>query len=231
MCTWGSMNPGKTSLPVASMISAFGGASRSLPMRVMVSFSTKMSARTREPTVTMSAFRMSKAMFHSRNASHHPSSVNMNAHLLAVFFHFLPVLGDFPLRLGDLRPGNRLAPRWFLHHTDAVFHGANVIAEAAANTILLAHVNAGARVHGFFLAIRPHVIRLWLNDMAIFVHQVDALVGRVVASDVAKIAADALLLVDARDGTKRQVKMIEVRDAVQTAAGHVGNICKSLFVQ
>jgi len=40
------------------------------------------------------------------------------------------------------------------------------------------------------------------------------LVGRIVASDVTKIAPDAFLLVDACDRLKGQIKIIEVRDAV-----------------
>jgi hypothetical protein len=33
-------------------------------------------------------------------------SVNMDSHLLAIFLHLLPVLGNFALRLRELAPGN-----------------------------------------------------------------------------------------------------------------------------
>ena len=44
MCTCGSMKPGKTCLPDASMTSAPAGAGRFRSIRVMVSPSQKMSA-------------------------------------------------------------------------------------------------------------------------------------------------------------------------------------------
>src|SRR6267378_536021 len=158
------------------------------------------------------------------------SSVNMDSHLLAIFLHLLPVLGYFALRLRELAPGNRWPPGRFFNHVNTVFDGTHVIAEAAANTILLAHVNAGTRVHGFFLAVRLNVIRLRLDYAAVLGDKVDALVGGVVTGDVAKIAADAFLLVDSRDSTKRKVKMIEIGHAVQAASHHVGDSCEAFFV-
>src|SRR6266536_1799868 len=186
------MKPGKTSLPVASIVSVFGGASIFLPIRVMVS---------------ISPFRISKAIFSP--ASLNSSSVNIDSHLLSIFLHLFPVLGYVPLRLRELSPGDRWATGRFINHSNAIFHGANVIAEPAADTILFAHVNAGTRTDGLFLTIRLNVVGLGLDHGAIFGDQVDALVGRVVASDVAKIAPDAFLLVDARDRLKRQIKIIE----------------------
>src|SRR5262245_605917 len=112
-----------------------------------------MSALTREPTVTISPFRINKAILHSRKRSHHPhsfDSVNMNTHLLAIFFHFLPVFGYFSLRLGELCPGKRQTSGWLFQHVNAVFDGANVVAETAADTVCFAHDQAGTRVHGFF---------------------------------------------------------------------------------
>src|SRR5882757_1793467 len=107
------MKPGKTSLPLASMVSVPGGTSRFLPMRVIVSSSTKMSARSRAPTVMISPFLISKAIGHS------PLSVNVNAHLFPVRFHLLPILGDLRLLLGDFIPSHGWAARRFLHHADA----------------------------------------------------------------------------------------------------------------
>src|SRR5712664_1096799 len=158
------------------------------------------------------------------------SSVNMDSHLLAIFLHLLPVLGYFALRLSELAPGNRWPPGRFFNHVNTVFDGTHVIAEAAANTILLAHVNAGTRVHGFFLAVRLNVIRLRLDYAAVLSDKVDALVGGVVTGDVAKIATDAFLLVDSCDSTKRTVKMIEIGHAVQAACYHVGDSCEAFFV-
>src|SRR5438552_2440191 len=145
---------------------------------------------------------------------HEFGSVNMDSHLLSIFLHLLPVLGYVPLRLGELSPSDRRATGRFFNHSNAIFHGANVIAEPAADTIPLTHVNAGTRTDGFFLTIRLNVVRLGLDQGAVFADQVDTLVGRIVASDVTKIAPDAFLLVDARDRPKRQIKIIEVRDAV-----------------
>ena len=75
-------------------------------------------------------------------------------------------------------------------------------------------MNAGTRKDGFFLAIRLNVVRLGLDESAVFGDQVDTLMGCIVASDVTKIAPDAFLLVDACDRLKRQIEIIEVRDAV-----------------
>src|SRR5467141_3159361 len=158
------------------------------------------------------------------------SSVNTDSHLLAIFLHLLPVLGYFALRLRALAPGNRRPPGRFFNHVNTVFYGTHVIAEATANTILFAHVNAGTGVHGFFLTVRLDVIRLRLDYAAILGDEVDALVGGVVAGDVAKIATDAFLLVDTRYGTKRQVKSIEVGHAVQATSHHVGDFCEAFFV-
>src|SRR5438445_683165 len=171
-----------------------------------------MSARTREPTVTISPFRISKAIFTPARAR--SSSVNIDSHLLAIFLHFFPVFGYVTLRLGELSPSDRRATGWFFNHSNAVFHGANVIAEPAADTVHFTHVNAGTRTDGFFLTIRLNVVRLGLDQGPVFGDQVDTLVGRIVASDVTKIAPDAFLLVDACDRLKRQIKIIEVRDAV-----------------
>src|SRR6267142_4175580 len=158
------------------------------------------------------------------------SSVNMDSHLLAIFLHLLPVFGYFVLRLRELAPGNRRPPGRFFNHANAVFHGANVVAKAAADTILLAHVNAGTRVHGLFLAVRLNVIRQRLDYAAVLRDEVDALVGGVVTGDVAKIAADAFLLVDSRHSTKRKIKMIEVGHTVQAASHHVGDSCEASVV-
>src|SRR5258708_929824 len=154
----------------------------------------------------------------------------MDSHLPAIFLHLLPVLGYFALRPRELAPGNRWPPGRFFNHVNTVFHGTHVIAEAAANTIFFTHMNAGTQVYGIIPAIRLKVIRLRLDYAAIPIDQVDALVGRVVAGDVAEIAANAFLLVDARYGTKRQVKAIDVADAVEAAAHDGRDTSEHLFV-
>src|ERR1700756_1612885 len=158
MCTCGSMKPGKTSLPLASIVSVPAGGSRFLPMRVMVSSSTKMSARFRAPTVTISPFLISKAIDHS------PPSVNMDAHLLPVRFHLFPIFGDFGLLLSDFIPSHGRPPRRLFHHADAAVNRANIEAQTAADTIFFAHMNAGPRVHSLLFSIRPHVVTSRRHD-------------------------------------------------------------------
>src|ERR1700740_3735735 len=104
-----------------------------------------MSPWTREPTVTISPFRISKAIGYSRKSSL-PSSMNLDSHLLAIFFHLLPILSHFAQRLGQLPPGNRRPSRWFFNHADAVFDRTNVKAQPAAYTIHLSHMNTGPRI-------------------------------------------------------------------------------------
>src|SRR4030095_17173406 len=95
--------------------------------------------------------------------SHHPHwlvSVNINSHLLAIFFHLLPVFGYFPLRLGELRPGYRRPSGWLLNHLNAVFDRTNVVAETTAHAIRLTYKEARARVHGFFFAVCRNIVSL-----------------------------------------------------------------------
>src|SRR5260221_7020157 len=147
MCTCGSIKPGKTSLPPASIVSVPGGTSRFLPMRVIVSSSTKMSARSRAPTVTISPFLINNAIDRS------PLSVNVDAHLLAVRLHLFPLFGYIGLLLRDFIPRHRRPPRRLFHRADTAVHRANVEAQSAADAILFTHDDARAGVHRFLFSI------------------------------------------------------------------------------
>src|SRR5579862_3404330 len=224
MCTCGSTKPGKTSLPPASIVSVPRGTSRFLPMRVIVSSSTKMSARSRAPTVTISPFLISNAIDLS------PLSVNVDAHLFAVRFHLFPVFADFGLLLRDFIPSHRRPPRRLFHHADTAVHRADVEAQPAANTILFAHDNARARVHRLFFSIRAHVVTARRHDAPILCDQVNALVRRVVARHITQIATNAFLLVDPGDRLERQIKILEVRYAVNALPDNIGYFLESRFV-
>src|SRR6267154_1865683 len=188
-----------------------------------------MSAWAREPTVTISPFRISKAIFYSQKTN--PSfSMNLDSHLFAIFLHFLPVFGHVALGFGELSPGNRWPARRLFHHLNAVFHRAHVKAQPASDTIHFTNVNARTRTDRVFFSVRPNIIRLWLDHTSIFANQVNALVGGVVACDVTKIAADTFLLIDARHRSKRQIKIVEVGNAVEATAHDIGNFRETLFI-
>src|SRR4029077_13164861 len=110
-----------------------------------------MSARTREPTVTISPFRISKAILYSQK-NHKSFSMNLDSHLFPIFLHFLPVFGDFALGFGELSPGNRWPARRLFDHSNAVFHRAHVKTQPASYTIHFPNLNAGTRTHRVFLA-------------------------------------------------------------------------------
>src|SRR5260221_2166677 len=147
MCTCGSIKPGKTNLMTASNFSVTGGTSIFLPMRVIVSSCTKMSARSRAPTVTISPFLINNAIDRS------PLSVNVDAHLLAVRLHLFPVFGYIGLLLRDFIPRHRRPPRRLFHHADTAVHRANVEAQSATDAVFFTHDNARARMHRFLFSI------------------------------------------------------------------------------
>src|SRR5882757_8136988 len=179
-----------------------------------------MSAWAREPTVTISPFRISKAIFYSQK--NNPSfSMNLDSHLFAIFLHFLPVFGHVALGFGELSPGNRRAPGRFFHHSNAVFDRTHVKAQPASYTIHFANMNTGAGIHRVFFSVRLNIVRLWLDHTAIFANEVNTLVGGIVACDVTKIAADTLLLIDACHRAKRQIKIVEVGNAVEAPAHNI----------
>src|SRR6266404_148672 len=224
MCTWGSIKPGKTSLPLASMVSVPGGASRFLPMRVIVSSSTKISARSRAPTVTISPFLISKAIGHS------PLSVNVDAHLFPVRFHLLPVFGDLGLLLRDFIPGHGRALWRFFDHADAVVNRTNVEAQAATDAILFAHMDARPRMNRFLFSIGTHIVAARRHDAPVLCYQVNTLVRGIVARHITKVAANAFLLINPRHGLEREIKILEIGDAMNTLADNIGYFLESLFI-
>src|SRR5215469_17071912 len=160
MWTCGSMKPGNTILPAASMISVPGGASRPAPIRVMVSFSIQISPINRESAFTMSAFRMSNGIGVRLTSIGAPAPlrwrlrmaiavgmavgsemalVNFDSHFSAIFLHRFPVFGRRAMRVHQLVPRYGL-PLWRqFYHLDAVFHRTHVIAKAATHAVFFSH--------------------------------------------------------------------------------------------
>ena len=96
-------------------------------------------------------------------------------------------------------PGHRGLAVFDHGHGDAVVDGADERAEIAADTVLLADLGDGlVRDAAGAEADLKFVGRL----------EVDALVGAVLAGDVAEVAADALLVVDAGDTLPVQVEIL-----------------------
>src|SRR5215472_3301437 len=203
MCTCGSMNPGKTSFPEASTTSAPAGASRFFPMQVIVWSSTKISACSRAPTVTISPFLISKAIVAS------PRSVNMNPHLVPVRLHLLPVLGHLALLLRQFVPRHRSSFRRFFDHLNAVLHRANVEAQPATHAILFPHTHHRPRVDCRLFSVRAHIVSTGWHHASVLCDQVDALVRRIVARYIAEVATDASVLVNSRHGLERKIEILE----------------------
>ena len=111
--------------------------------------------------------------------------MDVNSGSLAIGLHGLPVFGDLGLLLGDFAPGNGLAAGRNLDHGDAIVHRTHVIAEAAAYAIVFANLRLRAGFNRFVPAVGADVIGKRLNQRAIGRDEVDALVGGVVAGDVA----------------------------------------------
>src|SRR5580704_7895887 len=156
--------------------------------------------------------------------------VDVDAHLRAIFLHFLTIFGDFGLGLRKLVPGDRRAAGRLFDHMNAIFHRADVVAQAAAYAIVLADDDLGTRADGFGFAVGAHVVGGGWNHGAARRDQVDALMRGVIASDVAEVAADAFGLVNARDRFERKVEVLEVGDTVKAAAHHVRNSREAFFI-
>ncbi len=97
MCTCGSMKPGKTSLSVASITSAPGGAGKSSPIaRDGLVFNPNVAAA---PSIRCDNLPALDQQSHFRSpprrkrAPAHHFLVNLDAHLFAIRLHRLPVLG------------------------------------------------------------------------------------------------------------------------------------------
>src|SRR5208282_301535 len=87
------------------------------------------------------------------------------------------------------------------HHGDAAVHGADNRAEIAAHAVGLAHLRdrfAGDAARAEAMAVRRH--------------QINALVGAVLAGDVAKVAADALVVIDPGDALVIEIQRLPLLD-------------------
>ena len=71
--------------------------------------------------------------------------MNANPLFPAVFFHRLPIRDYRGLGFGQLVPGGWFASARHLHHRDAALHRTDVVTEAAADAVLLAHARLRAR--------------------------------------------------------------------------------------
>ena len=149
--------------------------------------------------------------------------MDFDALLGAVFFHFFPVFGYVGLGAGDLIPGDGGAPGGFFEHLNATFYGADIEAETAANTIGLADLHTRARVDGLLAAVGTDVVGVRRYDGAVFGDQIDALMSGVIAGDVAEIAPNAFLLIDAGDRAKGKIEVLEVRYAIEAFTYNIGN--------
>src|ERR1019366_3366457 len=218
MWTWGSIKPGNTMRPAASITSAPGGASRFAPIRVMVSFSIQISPFERESALTISALRISSPM---------EPLMNLNPHFLTVRFHRFPVFGHLWLGLHELIPGDRFASRRQFHHLNAVLHGADVIAEPATHAVLFAHARLRPGGHSFRAPVGPDVPRIRRDHCARWIDQIDALMGRVIARDVAQVALDALRSIDARYGPEGKIEIFKIGNSAEAATAKVFNGAKA----
>src|SRR5258705_11508134 len=95
-------------------------------------------------------------------------------------------------------------------HGDAIIDGANQRTEIAADAILLAHL--GNRLAGN--TARAQSVTIWT-------YQINALVGPIFASDVAEVASDALVIVDARDALIVKVQGFPLLDCWNRFANQI----------
>src|SRR5581483_1749174 len=99
------------------------------------------------------------------------------------------------------KPGLVIIPTHFglagfhRYHGDAIIHRTDQRAKVAANAIILTDLRNWFAWH----APRTEAIAIW-------VHQINALVRAVLARDVAKIAANALVVIDSRNALIVQIE-------------------------
>src|SRR5258707_9755854 len=206
------------------MVSVPGGTSRFLPMRGIVASSTKISARSRAPTVTISPCLISKAIGHS------PLSVNVDAHLFPVRFHLLPVFGDLGLLLRDFIPGHGRALWRFFRHADAVVNRTNVEAQAATDAILFAHMDARPRMNRFLFSIGTHIVATRRHDAPVLCYPFITLVFGIFPRPLTKVDQIAFVLFTPRQGLERDSKILEIGDAMNALADNIGYFLESLFI-
>ena len=72
--------------------------------------------------------------------------------LFAIRFHGVPILSGRRVGFYELIPRDRVPAGGYCNHFNATVNGANVVAEAAANTIIFPH-----------LRLRAHAARIEVN--------------------------------------------------------------------
>src|SRR5882724_7359871 len=105
-------------------------------------------------------------------------------------FHFPP--GHLFLVLAPTHLRFSIADR---DHGDAIIDGANQRAKIAADAILLAHL--GNRLAGN---------AAWAQSVTVWIYQIDALMRPIFAGNIAEVAPDALVIVDAGNALIAQVQ-------------------------
>ena len=123
--------------------------------------------------------------------------------------------------MDQLLPGDRRAARRDFHHFNAALHGADVEAKPAAHAIGLTDHRTGPLGGGFHLAVGLWRVGVRFDHQAFGVDQVNALMRRVVAGDVAEVALDALRFIDAGDGAEGEIEVLEIRNAVEALTADV----------
>src|ERR1019366_7468394 len=120
-----------------------------------------------------------------------PPLVDVNAVGFTIALHGFPVFGDVGARFRELLPGDGVAAGGDFHHFDAMFDGADVEAEPATDAVFFTHLRLWAGEDGVEAAVGGGIVRVGGYAFAGRVDEVDALVRRVVAGDVAEVALDA----------------------------------------
>ena len=113
---------------------------------------------------------------------------------------------------------------------DAILDRTDIEAKPAADAILFADNNAGTRVDRLGFPAGADVVRAGRDDVPLGIDEIDTLVRGVVAGDVTEVTANAFLLVDARDGLKGKIEILEIGDARKAKANHIGDCREAFFV-
>src|SRR5690606_1073033 len=119
------------------------------------------------------------------------------------------------------------------NNRDAFLHGAEQDAQVAADAVVLANDGLRprpTRAHPCPVAGPHRRDASWVDDSAVD-GEVDALVRALVASDVAEVALDALLRIDAGHRLEREVEVAEVRDARNRRPDHLVYRLGALLVE
>lgn len=110
---------------------------------------------------------------------------------LAVGFHLVP-LKNFGLGLNQFVPGSMRPTGVNFDHGDAIINWANSRTKITAYTVFFAHN-------------RPQTLFGFVCDFQLF--QINTLVSGIVAGNVAKIALNTLIMIDAGNRLEAKVKV------------------------